>query len=60
MMMVNKVVLFRRRHNRLQSAAYFAAVTVGECIRAASGRRTSRASVMALLRPSRRVRELTT
>jgi GT2 family glycosyltransferase len=60
LMTVNKVVLFRRRHNRLQSAAYFAAVTVGECIRAVTGRRTSRASAMALLRPSRRVRELAT
>jgi N-acetylglucosaminyl-diphospho-decaprenol L-rhamnosyltransferase len=60
LMTVNKVVLFRRRHNRLPSAAYFAAVTVGECIRAATGRRTSRASTMALLRPSRRVRELAT
>jgi N-acetylglucosaminyl-diphospho-decaprenol L-rhamnosyltransferase len=60
LMMVNKVVLFRRRHNRLHSAAYFAAVAVGECIRAATGRRTSRASAMALLRPSRRVRELAT
>lgn len=58
LMTVNKVVLFRRRHNRLHSAAYFAAITVGECIRAATGRRTSRASAMALLRPSRRVREL--
>jgi GT2 family glycosyltransferase len=57
---VNKVVLFRRRHNRLHSAAYFAAVAVGECIRAATGRRTSQASAMALLRPSRRVRELAT
>ena len=55
---VNRVVLFRRRHNRLQSAAHFAAVAVGECIRAVTGRRTSRASIMALLRPSRRVREL--
>lgn len=60
LMMVNKVVLFQRRHNRLHSAAYFAAVAVGECIRAATGRRTSRASAMALLRPSRRVRELAT
>lgn len=58
LMTVNKVVLFRRRHNRLHAAAYFAAITVGECIRAATGRRTSRASAMALLRPSRRVREL--
>jgi GT2 family glycosyltransferase len=60
LMTVNKVVLFRRRHNRLHSAAYFAAITVGECIRAATGRRTSRASTMALLRPLRRVRELAT
>jgi N-acetylglucosaminyl-diphospho-decaprenol L-rhamnosyltransferase len=60
LMTVNKVVLFRRGHNRLHSAAYFAAITVGECIRAATGRRTSRASTMALLRPSRRVRELAT
>jgi GT2 family glycosyltransferase len=57
---VNRVLLFRRRHNRLESAAYFAAVTVGECIRAAVGRRTSRASVMALVAPSRRVREFPT
>ena len=35
LMTVNKVALFRRRHNRLHSAAYFAAVAVGECIRAA-------------------------
>ena len=57
---VNKVVLFRRRHNRLTSAAYFAAVAVGEGIRAATGRRTSRASIGALLQPSRRIRELAT
>jgi N-acetylglucosaminyl-diphospho-decaprenol L-rhamnosyltransferase len=57
---VNKVELFRRRHNRLHSAAYFAAVTIGECIRAATGRRTSRASLGALLQPSRRIRELAT
>jgi N-acetylglucosaminyl-diphospho-decaprenol L-rhamnosyltransferase len=58
LMAVNKVVLFRRRHNRVQSAAYFAAVATGECIRAMAGRRTSRASIVALLQPSRRVREL--
>jgi GT2 family glycosyltransferase len=60
LMTVNKVVLFRRRHNRLHSAAYFAAVAIGECIRAIAGRRTSRASIVALLQPSRRVRELAT
>jgi N-acetylglucosaminyl-diphospho-decaprenol L-rhamnosyltransferase len=55
---VNKVELFRRRHSRLHSAAYFAAVAIGECIRAAGGRRTSRASLLALMQPSRRIREL--
>jgi hypothetical protein len=57
---VNRVVLFRRRHNRVHSAAYFAAVAVGEGIRAAAGRPTSRASIVALLQPSRRVRALAT
>jgi N-acetylglucosaminyl-diphospho-decaprenol L-rhamnosyltransferase len=60
LMTVNKVALFRRRHNRLHSAAFFTAVAVGECIRAATGRSTSRASIVALLQPSRRVRELAT
>jgi GT2 family glycosyltransferase len=60
LMTINRVRLFRLRHNRLHSAAYFTAVAVGECIRAAAGRRTSRASIGALLRPSRRVRELAT
>lgn len=53
LMTVNKVVLFRRRHNRVHSAAYFAAVATGECLRAATGRSTARASIAALLRPSR-------
>lgn len=52
---VNKVRLFRRRRGRLASAAYYLAVTLGEGMRAAAGRRTSRASFAALLRPSRRV-----
>lgn len=58
MLTVNKVALFRRRNSRLHAAAYFAAVAVGEGIRAATGRPTSRASIAALLQPSRRVREL--
>lgn len=60
MLTVNKVELFRRRHNRLHGAAYLAAVTVGQGMRAAVGRPTSRASVMALIRPSRRLQELPT
>jgi N-acetylglucosaminyl-diphospho-decaprenol L-rhamnosyltransferase len=50
--------LLRRRGNRQHSAAYFAAVAVGESIRAAAGRPTSRASIAALLQPLRRVTEL--
>ncbi len=57
---VNKVKLFRSRHNRVHAAGYFAAVALGEGLRAVAGRRTSRASFVALVRPSRRVRELTT
>jgi N-acetylglucosaminyl-diphospho-decaprenol L-rhamnosyltransferase len=57
---VNRVKLFRSRHNRVHAAAFFAAVTIGEGIRALAGRRTSRASFVALVRPSRRVRELAT
>lgn len=60
MLTVNKVELFRRRHNRLHGAAYLAAVAVGQGIRAAVGRPTSRASVVALFRPSRRLQELPT
>ncbi len=60
MLTVNKVELFRRRHNRLHGAAYLAAVAVGQGIRAAVGRPTSRASIAALLQPSRRMRELPT
>jgi N-acetylglucosaminyl-diphospho-decaprenol L-rhamnosyltransferase len=55
---VNRVRLFRRRHNVLHAAAYFLTVLFGEGLRAAMGRPTSKASFVALLRPSRRVRAL--
>ncbi|MFC4112815.1 glycosyltransferase family 2 protein [Nonomuraea zeae] len=55
---VNRVRLFRRRRGRLASAAFYLAVLLGEAIRAAAGRRTARASLVALLRPSRRLRAL--
>lgn len=55
---VNRVRLFRARHGPMAGAAYFLAVTLGELIRAAAGRRTSRAAVIALLFPSRRVTAL--
>ncbi|GIH76204.1 glycosyl transferase family 2 [Planobispora longispora] len=55
---VNKVLLFRRRRGPVASFAYHAAVTLGEMLRALAGRRTSRAAVAALFRPSRRMQSL--
>ena len=55
---VNRVTLFRRRHGRLRAAAFYAAVVTGQAIRTLLGRRTARASFVALVRPSRRIREL--
>jgi GT2 family glycosyltransferase len=49
---VNKVRLFRRRHNAVTSSAYYVAVVLGQAVRALAGRSTARASVVALLRPS--------
>ncbi|MFI7462850.1 glycosyltransferase family 2 protein [Nonomuraea sp. NPDC049646] len=55
---VNRVRLFRRRRGRVATAGFYLAVLLGEVMRAAAGRRTARASVVALLRPSRRLRAL--
>ncbi|WP_134663701.1 MULTISPECIES: glycosyltransferase family 2 protein [unclassified Amycolatopsis] len=55
---VNRVKLFRRRRGRLSSAAYFAAVVLGEFLRSLGGRRTARAALVALVRPSRRLTAL--
>ncbi|GAA2878138.1 glycosyltransferase family 2 protein [Nonomuraea rubra] len=55
MLVVNKVRLYRRRHGPVRGTAYYLAVLAGEAVRALAGRRTSRASVAALVRPSRRV-----
>ncbi|PEG56088.1 glycosyltransferase family 2 protein [Mycolicibacterium diernhoferi] len=60
MLTVNKVELFRRRHNRMHGACYLVAVAVGQGMRAIAGRPTSRASIMALFQPSRRMQELPT
>lgn len=54
LMVANKVRLFRRRRSAPAGLGYYLAVILGEAIRAASGRRTSRAAVAALLKPSRR------
>ena len=55
---VNKVRLFRRRHGRIDRSAYTVGVLLGMLLRAAMGQRTARASVSALLFPSRRVTSL--
>jgi N-acetylglucosaminyl-diphospho-decaprenol L-rhamnosyltransferase len=55
---VNKVRLFRQRRGRVASSAYFLAVMLGVTARAIAGRRTSRAALTALVRPSRRLTAL--
>lgn len=57
---VNKVTLYRRRHSAVAGGAYFLIVLAGEALRAALGRRRARAAVVALVRPSRRLRALAT
>ncbi|MEU6715915.1 glycosyltransferase family 2 protein [Nonomuraea sp. NPDC046802] len=52
LLIVNKVKLFRRRRGRLAGAAYYLAVLLGEGARALAGRKISKASFAALLRPS--------
>lgn len=54
---LNRVRLFRRRHGRISTAAYWAALCLREGSRAILGRVTSRAALRALLSP-RRLREL--
>lgn len=58
LLVVNKVKLFRRRHNKVTSGTYYVIVLVGESVRALAGRRISRTAVLWLLRPSRRLRSL--
>jgi N-acetylglucosaminyl-diphospho-decaprenol L-rhamnosyltransferase len=54
---LNRVRLFRRRHGRLRTIAYWAALCLREGTRAVQGRATSRAALRALLSP-RRLREV--
>ncbi|GAB3145681.1 glycosyltransferase family 2 protein [Microbispora hainanensis] len=54
----NRVRLFRRRRGPVASFAFYLAVVLGEALRTLAGRRTARASLAALLRPSRRMRVL--
>ncbi|MBO3746965.1 glycosyltransferase family 2 protein [Streptosporangiaceae bacterium NEAU-GS5] len=55
---VNRVKLFRRRRGPVSSFAFYAAVVLGEAMRAATGRRTARAALTALVRPSKRLQAL--
>lgn len=58
LLIVNKVKLFRRRHSAVAGAAYYGVVLLGESLRAAAGRRTSRTAVQWLVCPSQRLRAL--
>jgi N-acetylglucosaminyl-diphospho-decaprenol L-rhamnosyltransferase len=55
---VNKVALFRRRHNVVAAVAFYLVVLFGESVRALMGRPVSKAVVAALLRPVSRTRVL--
>jgi N-acetylglucosaminyl-diphospho-decaprenol L-rhamnosyltransferase len=55
---VNRVRLYTRRRGHVAGAAYYSAVVLGEAMRALAGRPTARAAVVALTRPSRRLRAL--
>jgi GT2 family glycosyltransferase len=55
---VNKVRLFRQRRGRVASLAYYLAILLGVSARAIAGRRTARAALAALVRPSRRLTAL--
>jgi N-acetylglucosaminyl-diphospho-decaprenol L-rhamnosyltransferase len=48
---LNRVRLYRRRHGRAATAAFWAAVLLRETSRAALGKRASRAAAAALVRP---------
>jgi N-acetylglucosaminyl-diphospho-decaprenol L-rhamnosyltransferase len=55
---VNRVRLYRDRHSPAATAAFYLAVLLGQALRAAAGRRTARAAVLALLLPSHRIHAL--
>jgi GT2 family glycosyltransferase len=55
---VNRVRVVQRHNSFLSWIGYYSAVVVGEAIRAAAGRRTAKAALTALLRPSQRLRVL--
>jgi GT2 family glycosyltransferase len=58
MQIVNRVRLYRRRHNALAAWMYFALTTLSELTWIARGHQQSRASVRALIKPRTRPMEL--
>jgi N-acetylglucosaminyl-diphospho-decaprenol L-rhamnosyltransferase len=58
LVVVNKVALYRRRHNMFAAGAFYLVLLFGVSVRALMGRRVARAAVVALLRPFSRTREL--
>ena len=54
MQIVNRVRLYRRRHGRLASCCYYTLTVASELSRIPRGHAESRASVLALLYPTRR------
>jgi GT2 family glycosyltransferase len=55
---VNRVRLFRRRRGAVEGLVYSVAVALGTALRAVLGQRTARASLAALVFPSRRISSL--
>lgn len=55
---VNRVRLFAKRHGAVRTWFYHGALVLGMALRAAGGQRTARASLAALLVPSRRITSL--
>jgi GT2 family glycosyltransferase len=58
MLVVNRLRYFRRRHGRLRTAAFFAAVLWNELTRGAFGNQAARVAARALISPRARPMEL--
>ena len=58
LMTVNRVKLFKERYGVTRGRVYAAGLVLGMAMRAALGQRTARASLAALLFPSRRITSL--
>ena len=58
MLVLNRLRYFRRRHGRLESAAFYTAVLSNEFTRAVLGNKAARAAALGLVNPRARPREL--